>query len=95
MADHDTAAIRRLARNIESTVSTLSNTNQNVSRQIWSINNDMCGDTAAAINDTTERLNAELKSIQNGLAKCADFLYHYAHELDVADEMSGKLINSK
>ena len=95
MTHYDTAAIRSLARRIESAESTLSQAKQNAYSQIKSANGELCGDTANAINETVEGLNREVQSISSGLKKCAEFLYHYARDLDIADEKSRTLIQSK
>ena len=95
MTHHDTAAIRALAHRLETAAATLSSTGKNASRNIEGMNEEMRGDTAKAINDTVDRLGEELNSIRAGLSRCAEALYRYAHELDLADEKARNLINSK
>ena len=93
MAQHDTAAIRRLARRVDSTASTLSGYGRNAAARIESLNSDLLGETSNAIGTATDRLNSEIQSIRNGLARCADMLYQYARELDIADARSRDLIS--
>lgn len=95
MSQHDTAAIRRLAKRLDGAAASLSTTGRNAVRQIESINAEMRGDTTIAINSTVEKLGSEIQSIRNGLTKCAETLYRYARDLDAADEKAKNLIDSK
>ena len=95
MTKHDTAAIRKLARKLESIADKLSGTDHDAVKRIAGMNDEMLGDTHNAISEVTERMSTELQSIRNGLARNAAALYQYAHELDIADAMAQSLISSK
>lgn len=94
MTHHDTAAIRALARRLESSASTLGSTESSASGKILDLNGDMCSDTNTEIANAADKLKGELQSIQKGLSKCAEILYAYAKELDLADQKAQSLIKS-
>ena len=95
MTKHDTAAIRKLAGQIDHIADNLSDTEQNAAKKITGAAGDMLGDTPEAIGQANSRLSGELQSIRSGLAQYAAMLYRYAHELDLADARAKALINSK
>ena len=95
MAKHDTPAIRRLARQLDSLSEQLSTTEKSASRDITNASNEMLGDTPKAINEAMTKLSSELKTIRGGLSRYASTLYQYANELDIADAKVQSMINSK
>ena len=94
MTHHDTAAIRSLASRLESAAASLSDTERSASSHIREINEDMCSDTNTEISAASGRLSEELNAIRGGLGQCAETLYRYARELDIADQKAQSLIRS-
>ncbi len=91
---HDTAAIRRAARTLETIASKIKAEADKDAKSIRSDLNALNGSTANAIDDVMDELVSKLKKTSSGIISCATVLRDYADKLDEADEKAQALISS-
>lgn len=95
MKEHNTREIRAAARKLDQIASQLQTLKSSNISRISSGARAMKGDTERAIQTQLDSVSSEILYVKQTIANCASSLYEFARLLDIADEKSKAMFQSK